>query len=470
MRNALRIIKDAPSGNSQANSHATATDAGRLRSRRLATGIFSALGSRGLAALSPLLLIPVTLPALGDQLYGLWMTILAMTAMAMWADLGLGNGLLTKLTQCIAEDDDESGRSYISTAYLVVGGVAGLLLLFTWSSRPLLDWPALLGSHESLDDTQATSIALVCLSVYLINIPMSLIQRVQYASQMVTQSNLWQAAGALISLVFAVIAVHADMSATMIVASASSGPLIANIVNSLVFYLCQHRNLAPRFTSWRPANAGLLMKLGSQFFVLSVATSVALSSDNLLVAHALSLHQVTVFSVPARVVGSLGLLITLLNLPLWPANGEALARGDIEWIRRTTRRMMIASTSIVACFALLLLTVGPALMTHLFNSPLAVPRSLLLALCAWWLIVAAASPRAMAQNASGDLRPQLIGWLAFLVLSLPLKWFAATNFGLTGMVIAGILVYVVTVWPATTVGYRRVLVSSTASEHEALAV
>jgi O-antigen/teichoic acid export membrane protein len=57
------------------------------------------------------------------------------------------------------------------------------------------------------------------------------------------------------------------------------------------------------------------------------------------VARVLGLDAAGHYSVVSRLYLALGLCVTLVNLPLWPANAEALARGEVTWVRRSTRRM-----------------------------------------------------------------------------------------------------------------------------------
>jgi O-antigen/teichoic acid export membrane protein len=198
--------------------------------------------------------------------------------------------------------------------------------------------------------------------------------------------------------------------------------------------------------------------LASQFFVLSIVTAASLNADNLIVAHVLDLEAVTAFSVPARVFMALGMMVTLVNAPLWPANGEALARGDVDWVRRTTGRMTLISGGAILVASVVLILAQSEVLTLLGGAD-AAPTSPLLAVAlgAWWLVVATTSPRFMVQNAAGVLRPQLIGWAAFLLASIPLKWLATVHFGIVGIPFAGVLAYVVCVWPGAVAGYRRTL-------------
>jgi hypothetical protein len=121
----------------------------------LVLGIGTGLGSRVLTLAAPLLTIPVTLHYLGPDLFGFWMVVSAVTSMAMFADLGLGNGLLTRLVGPIAHGDFATVKSLISSAYLTLGGIALILLGAIWVIVPTLDWARILGSVHGLDSTRS---------------------------------------------------------------------------------------------------------------------------------------------------------------------------------------------------------------------------------------------------------------------------------------------------------------------------
>ncbi len=429
----------------------------RERNRRLTAGIITSVVSRGTGALAPLVLIPITLSYLGDELYGLWMAVTAVTGMALWADLGLGNGLLTKLTPCYASGDTAAARRYISTTYGVLSVVALGLLAGLWGLSGVIGWASIFNVTDPAVEAEAHAVALVCLSAFVVNVPLSLVQRVQYAYQQVVRSNLWQATGSLWTVLLTLVAVEARLSPALVVGAAVSGPLLANVLNSASFYGRQWRLLAPRPACVDRTVATSLLVLGGQFFGLSIAMSIALNSDNLVIAHALGLEDVTDYSVPARMFSALGLLVTVVNLPFWTANGEALARGDLGWVRRATGRMTFASGLVVLLSSAVLVLTGGHILEGWLGAPRPVPVSLLVALAAWWLLLATASPRFMVQNAAGSVRPQLVGWTVFLVVSVPVKWIAARQLGIAAVPAAGAAAYLLTVWPAAENGYRRIV-------------
>jgi O-antigen/teichoic acid export membrane protein len=180
------------------------------------------------------------------------------------------------------------------------------------------------------------------------------------------------------------------------------------------------------------------------------------NADPLIIAHVVGLGAVTSYAVPARLFGQIGTLVTLVNQPFWPMHGEALARGDVRWIRRTVRRMTIASTSLALVTSVVLVAFGGDILAAWL--PIRIDnRPLLLGLACWWVLLAAISPRFMVQNAAGVIRPQLWGYLGYFVLSVPGKVVAVNWFGVEAAPFVAVGLYSATVLPAAMYGYRRAL-------------
>jgi O-antigen/teichoic acid export membrane protein len=398
---------------------------------------------------------------LGVELYGLWMAIAALTAMAAFADLGLGNGLMTKLAPCYTNADTNTARRYISNAYMTLTATAMVLCIFLWTASEFVSWASLFNVSSTVAETDVRSLTLTCLTAFLINIPLSLVIRVQYAYQQVTQSNLWQAFGSLLTLLLTVVAVQARLPPLVLVFATLAGPLLSNMINSLWFYIWQEPQLAPTLRHVDRLLALRLLRLSGLFFLLTIVMSMATNADTLLIAYTLGLPTVTAFAVPSRLFAQLGLLISVINLPLWPANAAALVRGDAQWVRRITLRMTIISTTVAVSACGLLVTLGDQLLSAWLGNSLEADRWLLGGLAAWWTVLAALSPCFMVQNAAGIVRPQLLGWLVYLIVSIPLKWFGAEHLGIAAVPFIGATTYALTVLPSALYGYRKALSTTT---------
>jgi O-antigen/teichoic acid export membrane protein len=426
----------------------------RTRSRRMAAGVASAAINRGIGALVPLILIPLTLSYLGADLYGLWMTVAALTGIAAFADFGLGNGLMSRLSMCYSAGEWGRARRYVSSAYLTLIGVGASACAAIWLASGFVPWAELFNISGKTTLPEARNMTVVCMTVFILNLPLSLVVRVQYAYQQVMQSNLWQAIGNIMALPLALAAVRTHSSPIMVVAATVSGPLLTNVVNNVWLYARRLPQLRPSFRHVDRATARDLLRLSGLFFLLTIVMSLATNADALIVAHTLGLKSVTAYAVPARLFAQVGFLVSMLNLPIWPASADALARGDLAWVRRNTRRMTITSAGVAVCVSVPLVVCGEAVLLTWLKEPIGADRWLLGGLALWWTALATISPRFMVQNAAGLVRPQLLGWLAYLLLSVPSKWLAGRYLGLDVVPWIGAATYAFTVLPFAIIGYR----------------
>jgi O-antigen/teichoic acid export membrane protein len=374
-----------------------------------------------------------------------------------FADLGLGNGLMTRLPPALANGDLALARRHVSSAYAVLVAVALAASALLWASLPFAQWETVFDPRGVTDSSDVNLLAVASLTAFALNVPCALVTRLYYAKQRAASAATWQTAASLAPLVPVLVAVRLDAGPLIVVVLATAmGPAV-NAVNTLWFFARVSPELRPTRASVSVADMRQMLRLGAQFFGLTVALVVATSSDNLILAQTLGLTAVTLFSVPARVFLQLGQVVSLINMPLWSANAEALSRGDRVWIKRVMLRMValsvVATVLLVAPFALF----GRALIEMWTGQSLEVPLALTMGLAAWWIIMAALSPVFMVQNGAGVVRPQLVGWGVYAVLSIPAKALLATTWGVAAIPWVGAALLTVTVLPAALIGYHRVM-------------
>ncbi len=418
--------------------------------------------AKGLSSVAPLILIPITLDYLGAETYGIWMAVTAVTSMFLWADLGLGNTLMTRLTPLVVAGRWGDARILISSAYRILGAVALAASPLLLAAYELVPWGRLLNAPDA---NNAARIASVCLFAFVLNIPLSLVHRVLFALQRVSASNWVQMLGSMFAVACGALAVVSRAEPLAVIVAVVFAPVVVNAVSTVL--VLGRSELQPALGLRGPVARGFLMS-GLRFVLIGVMTSVALNVDYLIVAHGAGVEQVARYSVVARLFTALGLLVTVMNMPLWPANAEALARGDRVWVRRTTTRMMLVSGGSVFLFGSVLAVAKDPVVGLLAGEQSRVSGQLVWGFVALWTLFALASPLFMVQNAVGRLGPQSVGWAIFLCASIPAKVLIVANKGVDAIPWTAFVLYGVTVLPSACVGYKIALSESgrpTIDEH-----
>ncbi|MEU1586643.1 oligosaccharide flippase family protein [Micromonospora sp. NPDC005710] len=427
------------------------------RDRTVRAGIAAAMVAKGVGLAAPLVITPACFRFLGDQRYGLWMAVTALTGMAWFADLGLGNGLLTRLSH-LADDPRQQARE-VSSAFATLGVVAVALLVGLVLVVPVVPWATLFNVSDPGVAAEASALVLLCFGAFAVNIPLSLIQRIQYARGQVVQSNIWQSVGALAAMAAVLGTIAAGWKPLAVIACAVLAVPLTNLLNCVAYFWFQDRGPRPGPKLVHRATAVGLLRLGLRFFALTTMSAIALNVDSPLVANVLGPTTAAHYAVVGKLFGVLSIFVGLVGMTVWPVNGAALARGEVAWVRRNTRRMVLLYGVIVGAVGGVLVGYGHRLIDLWVGGidRTEIPLTVLIGLASWSLLIAVTSPLILVQNSIGLLRPQFVGWATFLLLATALKVWALRTFGLAGLPVAACLAYVLTMWPAVFVGYRRAL-------------
>jgi O-antigen/teichoic acid export membrane protein len=414
----------------------TTTEQGRSRERyrRAMLTTFSSVLARVVTVSTALIAVRLTVRYLGGERYGLWMTITSVVAMMAFADLGIGNGLLNCISEAHGREDRESLHRYVSSAFFILGGIAVLLLGLFALVYPFVPWPRVFNVSSATAVREAGPAVVVFLCCCALNMPLDVVQRVKTGHQEGFETNLWNAAGSLTGFTLLLVAMHLKAGLPWLVLAVSGGPLLGILGNWSHEFGWKRPWLLPRRTYWDPAAARKIMGTGAMFLVIQLCGIFVVTVDNIVIAQILGPGAVTQYAVPMRMFLMLSSAACLFVSPLWPAYGEALARGDVKWVKRTVIRSVVLSFATFGPVALGLAVFGKTIV-HVWVGPQIQPSYLLLAGAAVWIMVnVCGNALGTFLNGANLLKFQVLIYAATAIVNLPAKVFCAKAFGLAGVV------------------------------------
>ena len=397
----------------------------RLRNSRIISGIFSGLLGRGVGLLAPFIILPEMLRYLGDGHFGVWMTTVSITSMAMFVDFGIGNGLLTHLSRAYASNEISKMRSYITSGYfaltVIALSAAALILLGSFFAT---SWTRLQLDYGNNDSRY---IVVVTLLAFAVGVPLSIIQRVMFACQKSALSNLWQMIGAVASVAVCYFSIHLKMPVWGVVTAYAFAPLFVSFIAS-IFFFRNHPQLLPGVRFFSKERALELMRLGSKFFLLSIITSIALNADNLIITSRAGASAVAEYAVAAKLASVLALIVTTAFVPLWAANGEAFAKKDFDWMRKTSWKMSLIGGVGVAIAGSMLAVLSDFIVLHWMGRKFEGLWEVMAVWAIFYTLLGIASPFNMILNSVGAVRVQIKAWSLFLIITLSGKYIALSEF------------------------------------------
>jgi O-antigen/teichoic acid export membrane protein len=414
----------------------TSTEEGRSneRIRRAALTTLASVAMKIVTMISALISVPLTLHYLGAERYGLWMTISSFIACLSFADLGLGNGIINAISSSDGKDDIESAKRYISSGYLMLTGISLFLILVYFIVFPLVNWDRIFNVHTQLGKIEERSALTTFFFCFAGSISTSIIQRIQAGYQEGFNSNLWQLVGAILSLSTLVFFIYLHLGLPWLIFAFQGVPVLIAILNALVYFKISRPYLIPKISYWDRNIARNLLKTGFLFFVLQISVAIAYSSDNLVISNILGASAVPEYSVPARLFTVIGSIVGMMLTPLWPAYGEAWARGDYQWSKGILKKSLLVSGVITTFFSIIAVLFSHFLIHHWVGADFTVFTSIVIGLATWTIIASVGNAVAMFLNGVNVILPQVIISLVTAIVGLILKILFVHKFGVSGAV------------------------------------
>lgn len=404
------------------------------RYRRILLTLITSVGVKALSLLITFISVPLTIRYLGQEQYALWVTISSTVALFSFADLGIGNGLLNAITQAHGNNDRELAQKHISSAFFllsIVACVLALLFALVYVHVPWA-WVYNVSSPDAVAEAgPATAIFMAC---FLLSMPLGVVQRVQLGYQEGFVDNRWVGLGKIFSLIGVIVAIAARASLSLLVFALVGGPVLSLLLNSIFLFGIKRPWLRPRVDKIVKSSMQKVSQIGFLFFILQLAGAFAFSSNSLILAQILGPVAVAQYALAAQLFNIPLMIFGMVLSPLWPAYGEAVIKGDAEWIRKTFIRSVKIGLLINGLPSLFLLMFGSQVIHLWVGSGVVIPFLLLLGLAVWTLMYSINGPIAMLLNGANVIRFQVVCALLVTVSNVFLSIFLTHKIGVSGVV------------------------------------
>ncbi len=404
------------------------------RQRRLVLSIGSALLTRPLSLLIPLITLPLFLRYLGNEGYGLYE---ALGALAMWlgqSTFGIGMGLMNKLTACHVSGDRTEARTFVSTVFFAEVFIAGAGVLIICAVTPWLPWKRMFPVSDPALASQIRSAALAIGITMLVGAMVDTPSAIYSAYQELYTNNLWDGGIRILILVASFAVVHTRSGIIGVVLVINGVPILLRIIN-MIWLLGWHKPwLRPAISLFRWSYLNSTLSQGIIFFCLNASLLAIYQSDKLVIGLVLSASKVTAYALLGRLfLVAYGVFMMVLA-PLWPAYGEAVRRNDLSWVRRHVSLTLALGITLILGFGALMLLRGNWIVriwTH--GQPVVISKSLVLAFTGMFLARAWVDCRSAVLNSAEVLKPQVWVFVFHAMLNLGLAIPAAKIFGVEGV-------------------------------------
>jgi O-antigen/teichoic acid export membrane protein len=411
---------------------------GHERTVRAKKNILALFAVHGYSIVINLALIPLTLHLLDEYKYGVWITLFNVISWISIFDIGIGNGLRNKFTECMAQGKIQEAREYVSTGYVVMSGIAVSLILLFIVPWHFIDWARVFNVKLELasEIRLLVGIAFVLTSIQFC---LKLLGTILTASHKPAVSALIMSiSNTLVLLIFIIGKRWLADSLIGIGLVYTLTPILVFIIASIILFAKRLYHVRPSFRFFRRDKVKSLFNLGIQFFIIQIAVLVIFQTDALIIAHTLSPDEVTSYNIVFRYFGVVSMLAGIIMSPLWSAYTEAAAKNDFIWIKQVINKLL-KGLSLVFILLLILYILAPTIIPLWLNYQLELSNVLLLGMAVYTFIAVYNNIFSFLLNGLSITNVQMITSIAGTIINIPLSIYLANRFGNGGVILATIV-------------------------------
>ena len=408
------------------------------RGGRAKLAISTSVASRIVSTAISLLVLPITVRYLGNEGYGLMVTISSVVGWLQFTNMGIGLGLQNALTEETARANRQSQKELVSTAIFSLAAIGVVLLGIGLVAFPFVDWLRIFPPTTSRFATEIPWSVLIVFLGFVSTIVLGFVGPIYAARQELHLGSIQAIIISLLTLIGTLTAVHFRWGLIGIVSSTIGVTALMQWGFALwTLYGRNIQELRPRLSDLSRPAWRRIYKTGLSFLLLQLCNIAFYGTDAFLITHFLSVDQVTPYSVAQKVFLQTAGIFAIITGSLWAAYGNAKALGDVAWIRRTHGKMVRLFFLFFGGLTIFMILFGHFLLVW-WVGVAAAPTTLLIAgVAAYFSTREWTGLHAMLLNGLDVVRPQVPNLVITAVITLILDLLLVRPLGPLGLAVGG---------------------------------
>lgn len=365
------------------------------------------------------MLVPIVMNFVTPSQYGIWLTISSIISWLSLLDVGLGTGMKNKLTEALANNNIKLAREYVSTTYIMISCIAVVFFVIIYLVFPYINWSMVYNQDVSMNDTLKDT-TLIVTSFFLIRLVVSLIGTIltSYLKPALNQFLNTLSNIIILTLIW-IMSKMFDGNLIILSTVLSSTSVVIYLIASLLLFNGKFKDIAPSIFYFRKEQIKSILGLGVNFFIINISTIVLFQTNNFIIIHHFTNEDVVVYNLAYKLFSICSILFMLISQPFWTAYTEAWAKKDIDWIKRTVKKVY-GLWVIVICFGIIILIASPLIYNIWVGDSVIVPFSMSVAILAYFTSHTYGGVFNICINGIGKVRLQMYCLAIVAIIYIPI--------------------------------------------------
>ena len=415
---------------------------GHERTLKIKKNVVLSLLVKGASIPIGFILIPMTINYINPVQYGIWLTISSIIGWMNFFDIGMGLGLRNQLAHSLALNEYDKINKYISTTYAVLSIIAATFFILFSIISYFFDWNNILNISSSLT-YNVRPVILIVLIFFCIQFVLQILNTLLNATHQPSKSSFiafFGQLGTLITIYFLTSNVEANLF--ILVTVLAGVPIIIMFFSGIYLFKTSLKGFAPRLRNVDFKVARSLLNTGGVFFFIQIGALILFQTDNIIITRILGPKDVTTFNVAYKLFSLVIIVFTIIITPFWSSFTDAYAKRDFSWIRGSIKKLRQLCIALSA-MTIFLFFISQPLYRLWIGDAVIIPTSLSLAMVFYIIAFMWQTMHVYLLNGTGKIKLQLLLTIASSIVNIPLAVLLGKNFGLSGIITANTLLFVV---------------------------
>lgn len=306
------------------------------RSKKMYKNTIAMIGIRGLSIIITLISAPIMLHHVDRADYGVLLTLTSIVGWVGMMDIGLGNGLRNKLPEFLKNKDFIYAKKIVSSCYATLAIYVAVIITIFLALSPFINWLSVLNSPTS-DAEEIHKLADVVFITFCIQFLLGLLNSILFAYQIPAFQSFFTFIGQLAALIALIIQVFIFNVTSVFQIGAVNCliPVLVLFCGSIGLFRTKLKDIAPSFKLVDFRTVGGILSLGMKFFVLQMITIVLFQANTIIIAKVVGPEAVVEYNLAFKYISLLTMIFTIIITPVWSATTDAYIRKDFTWIKKT---------------------------------------------------------------------------------------------------------------------------------------
>jgi len=281
--------------------------------------------------------VPLVLNGVGQERYGLWMTLSTTLSFITFTDFGMGIGMQNTMSYATAKNNKMQLRQSFTSTFIVCFFLSFIIISLAQFVVPFLNvksWFKYSDPQIALEILPSTKMAIIVVAIGLLG---GLVQRAFDAFQEGFYPKIISIAARALSLILLFFAVYSNQSLPVFIFIMNGIPNIL-LLGGLIILYWKYPVLRFSFKDFNIVQLNRILRIGIIGLGATVSFFLINSITPFIISSSFGLNESASFLVLMRLLNFILLFFNMAFLPFWPAVTDAYSKQDINWLKKLYKK------------------------------------------------------------------------------------------------------------------------------------